>query len=190
MSKSLSWNIGSVRVGRYECASILKGCVELDWVTPYKDKKVRILDEGQLDLLGQHVGDRISVKDVGAALLHREMKNVLRWLNDPTRVNDQIAPSLAYINSGAPDVSPFELPPLVPVPCVFATNCLQPYLQGNGKVPVVASSDIHKLVEAHNKMKHLPFVSAESPDTGAARGGALVAPRSSQRLCPGCFPCQ
>ena len=194
MSKSLAWNIGTVPVGRYECASVLKGFFQLDWVKPFDDKKVRILNDGQFDLLGQHVGDRLSVKDVGAALLYKDMKSVNLWLDDPTRVNAQIAPSLAYIDSGAPDVSPFELPPLASAPCDFSTNIMQLCRQGAGSVPVVASSDIHKLLEAHKKRKHLsfvspkkrkhlPFVSPKSSATGAARGGALVAPRQISSRC-------
>jgi len=183
MSKSLAWNIGKVPVGRYECASVLKGFFQLDWVEPFDDKKVRILNDGQFDLLGQHVGDRLSVKDVGAALLYKDMKSVNLWLDDPTRVNAQIAPSLAYIDSGAPDVSPFELPPLASAPCDFSTNIMQLCRQGAGNVPVVASSDIHKLLEVHKRRKHLPFVSPKSPATGAARGGALVAPRQISSRC-------
>ena len=92
------------------CSSDLKKFVGLADIVPLEGTKVRVLIPGWKDAAGYPMDDYVTL--IGAALLGKDNEYVKKWLNDATRVNEDIAPSLKYFeqNTRSPRVSLFTLP--------------------------------------------------------------------------------
>jgi len=82
-------------------ASVLKsihGFGDMDDML-FKDKVLRKMAPGQLDIYEDDASDKIAVADVVAALLGVSMCSARQWLCNSKNMNKDIAPSLTYVKS-------------------------------------------------------------------------------------------
>jgi len=94
---TLAVNMPMIKVN----ASVLKsihGFGELD-DDLFKDKVLRKMAPGQLDIYDDDVSDKIAMADVVAALLGVSMFSARQWLSNTKNMNKEIAPSLTYVKS-------------------------------------------------------------------------------------------
>jgi len=63
----------------------------------FKDKVLRRMAPGQLDIYEDDASDKISVLDVVVALLGMSLESARQWINNSKNMNTDIAPSLAYV---------------------------------------------------------------------------------------------
>jgi len=103
-----TWKIRNEPVGHYICSSELKTYRGLEHLVPLEGK-LRVLNQGRTDVLKQLMGGYVAVEDIGTALFGENKEYVEQWMNDPTRVNEEITPSLKYYEHESPGVSLFEL---------------------------------------------------------------------------------
>ena len=104
------WTVDGKEFGTFQPASILASLPGIGDIEPAKliGKTIRQLGRGQQDDDGNDVGGFFVVSD-GGALLFDEPKHACRWANDLKQVNEKIAPSLTYVESGHSHVSLFKL---------------------------------------------------------------------------------
>ena len=92
---TLSVSLPMIRVN----ASVLKsihGFGDMDDML-FKDKVLRRMAPGQLDMYEDDASDKIAVADVVAALLGMSADGARQWLSNKKNMNKDIAPSLAYV---------------------------------------------------------------------------------------------
>ena len=80
-------------------ASVLKsihGFGDMDDML-FKDKVLRRMAPGQLDIYEDDASDKIAVLDVVVALLGMSVDGARQWINNSKNMNTDIAPSLAYV---------------------------------------------------------------------------------------------
>ena len=63
----------------------------------FKDKVLRRMAPGQLDIYKDNASDKIAVADVVAALLGMSDAGARQWINNSKNMNKDIAPSFAYV---------------------------------------------------------------------------------------------
>jgi len=71
----------------------------------FEGKTMRQLGRGQEDDEGNDIGGFFVVADGGAAVIFNDPKVASRWASNKNQVNIEIAPSLAYVDSGHSSVS-------------------------------------------------------------------------------------
>ena len=92
---TLSVSLPMIRVN----ASVLKsihGFGDMDDML-FKDKVLRRMAPGQLDIYEDDASDKIVVLDVVAAVLGMSDMGARQWLSNMKNMNKDIAPSLAYV---------------------------------------------------------------------------------------------
>jgi len=63
----------------------------------FKDKVLRRMAPGQLDIYEDDASDKIAVVDVVAAVLCMSVDSARQWLSNKKNMNKDIAPSLAFV---------------------------------------------------------------------------------------------
>ena len=82
-------------------ASVLKsiqGFGDMDDML-YKDKVLRRMGQGQVDIDEDDASDKIAVVDAVVAVLGMSDAGARQWINNSKNMNKDIAPSLAYVKS-------------------------------------------------------------------------------------------
>ena len=69
----------------------------------FKDKLLRMMAPGQLDIYEDDASDKFAVADVVAAVLGMSADSARQWINNNKNMNKDIAPSLSYVKG--PNVS-------------------------------------------------------------------------------------
>jgi len=76
----------------------IQGFGEMDDML-FKDKWMRRMTPGQLDINQEDASDKIAVVDVVAALLGMSHTGARQWSDNSKNVNKEFVPSLAYVKS-------------------------------------------------------------------------------------------